>query len=429
MPNVIDRSRAEALIREQVVSTIFQDAPKQSVVMQLGRKLPNMTSKQTRIPVLSMLPLAYWVNGDTGYKQTSRQAWENVYLTAGELAVIVPIPEAVLADAEFDILGEVTPRVNEAIGLRVDQAILFGINRPAEWQNDIITVARQAGNNVSGGISYDSLLGENGLFAKVEDAGYTVDGINRSEGHLQFALDHGYIRSGKTHDFEDLVQSADHIIFALYPTAMIEWFKTYGSLLKPGCIFTDVSGVKTGLVEPIQALCPDGVEFIASHPMAGRETSSVEHAAEVNFAPANFIITPTEKNTPEAVQWARELAEVLGFKHICTLTVQEHDKMIGYVSQLCHAIAVSLMCANDNTSLCEYTGDSFRDLTRIARINDKMWAELFLWNKENLIAEIDQFDAALSQMRNALVASDRDKLEEMFRLSTQRRAAFDKKAP
>ena len=210
---------------------------------------------------------------------------------------------------------------------------------------------------------------------------------------------------------------------------MIEWFKTYGSLLKPGCIFTDVSGVKTGLVEPIQALCPDGVEFIASHPMAGRETSSVEHAAEVNFAPANFIITPTEKNTPEAVQWARELAEVLGFKHICTLTVQEHDKMIGYVSQLCHAIAVSLMCANDNTSLCEYTGDSFRDLTRIARINDKMWAELFLWNKENLIAEIDQFDAALSQMRNALVASDRDKLEEMFRLSTQRRAAFDKKAP
>lgn len=105
MPNVIDRSRAEALIREQVVSTIFQDAPKQSVVMQLGRKLPNMTSKQTRIPVLSMLPLAYWVNGDTGYKQTSRQAWENVYLTAGELAVIVPIPEAVLADAEFDILG------------------------------------------------------------------------------------------------------------------------------------------------------------------------------------------------------------------------------------------------------------------------------------------------------------------------------------
>ena len=241
-------------------------------------------------------------------------------------------------------------------------------------------------------------------------AGFHVDGINRSEGHLQYALEHGYIASGKTHDFEDLVSSADHIIFGLYPTALIEWFRTYGHLLKPGCIFTDVSGVKTGLVEPVQAMCPAGVEFIASHPMAGRETSSVEHAAEVNFAPANFIITPTEKNTPEAIQ-------------------QEHDKMIGYVSQLCHAIAVSLMCANDNSSLCEYTGDSFRDLTRIARINDKMWAELFLWNKENLISEIDQFDAALQQMRAALVADDRNKLEQMFRLSTQRRAAFDKKLP
>ena len=234
-------------------------------------------------------------------------------------------------------------------------------------------------------------------------AGFHVDGINRSEGHLQYALSHGYIASGKTHDFEDLVRQADHIIFGLYPTALIEWFRTYGHLLKEGCIFTDVSGVKTGLVEPIQAMCRPGVEFIASH--------------------------PTEKNTPEAVQWARELAEVLGFKHICTLTVQEHDRMIGYVSQLCHAIAVSLMCANDNTSLCEYTGDSFRDLTRIARINDKMWAELFLWNKENLISEIDQFSGALNEMRNALVADDREKLEEMFRLSTQRRAAFDKKAP
>ena len=177
MPTSIDRSRAEALIREQVVPTIFQDAPKNSTVMQLGRKLPNMTSKQTRVPVLSMLPLAYWVNGDTGFKQTSRQAWENVYLTAAELAVIVPIPEAVLADADFDILGEVTPRVNEAVGMRVDQAILFGINRPSEWQNDIITAARQAGNHVSGGITYDTLMGEGGLLSKVESCGYAVDGV------------------------------------------------------------------------------------------------------------------------------------------------------------------------------------------------------------------------------------------------------------
>ena len=258
-------------------------------------------------------------------------------------------------------------------------------------------------------------------------AGFHVDGINRSEGHLQYALEHGYIASGKTHDFEDLVRQADHIIFGLYPTALLDWFRTYGSLLKPGCIFTDVSGVKTGLVEPVQALCPAGVEFIASHPMAGRETSGVAHSAEVNFAPANFIITPTEKNTPEAIEWCRTLARTLGFARISVLSPAEHDHMIGYVSQLCHAIAVSLMCASDNTELAKYTGDSFRDLTRIARINDKMWAELFLWNKDNLISEIDMFSDALATMRQKLVDDDREGLEKMFRLSTERRKAFDKK--
>ena len=258
-------------------------------------------------------------------------------------------------------------------------------------------------------------------------AGFHVDGINRSEGHLQYALDHGYIASGKTHDFEDLVRQADHIIFGLYPTALLEWFRTYGHLLKEGCIFTDVSGVKTGLVEPIQAMCRPGVEFIASHPMAGRETSGVAHSAEVNFAPANFIITPTEKNTPEAIEWCRTLARTLGFARISVLSPAEHDHMIGYVSQLCHAIAVSLMCASDNTELAKYTGDSFRDLTRIARINDKMWAELFLWNKDNLISEIDMFSDALATMRQKLVDDDREGLEKMFRLSTERRKAFDKK--
>ena len=123
----------------------------------------------------------------------------------------------------------------------------------------------------------------------------------------------------------------------------------------------------------------------------------------------------------------RELAEELGFKRISILTPAEHDHMIGYVSQLCHAIAVSLMCASDNSELANYTGDSFRDLTRIARINDKMWAELFLWNKDNLISEIDMFDSALQDMREKLVNDDREGLEEMFRLSTKRREAFDKK--
>ena len=101
-------------------------------------------------------------------------------------------------------------------------------------------------------------------------AGFAVDGINRSQGHLQYALDHGYIARGKTQDFEDLVRQADHIIFGLYPTALLEWMQQYGQWIKPGCIFTDVSGVKTGLVEPVQALCPGGrVHRQPSHGRAG----------------------------------------------------------------------------------------------------------------------------------------------------------------
>ncbi|ADU25684.1 phage major capsid protein [Ethanoligenens harbinense] len=175
----IDRQAAEALIQDQIVNTIFEDVPKQSAVLSLMRKLPNMTSKQTRIPVLDALPLAYWVNGDTGFKQTTRQAWDNVWLVAAELATIVPIPEAVLDDSSYDIMGEVTPRVNEAMGAVIDGAIVFGVNRPSEWQNDIVTLARQAGNNVaaSGGITYDNIMGQDGLISKVEESGYMVDGI------------------------------------------------------------------------------------------------------------------------------------------------------------------------------------------------------------------------------------------------------------
>ena len=181
--SIISREQAEALIREQVVPEIFQQAPEQSVFMGLAKKLPNMTSKQTRIRVLDLLPVAYWVNGDTGMKQTTEQAWDNVFLTAAELAVIVPIPEAVLDDAEFDIMGEVTPRVVESIGKRVDEAIIFDKNRPAEWGAGIITRARQAGNNVANGTDlYAKLLAEGGVFDKVEEYGYAVSGVVASMG-------------------------------------------------------------------------------------------------------------------------------------------------------------------------------------------------------------------------------------------------------
>ena len=257
--------------------------------------------------------------------------------------------------------------------------------------------------------------------------GWQVQAIDLDEYALAYAKEKGIIDQGASRDFEEMVAAADRMVFALYPAAFVKWVEQYKHLFRPGLIFTDVSGVKCGVVEPIQAMLPEGVEFIASHPMAGREVSGVQNATDAIFAPANFIITPTEKNTPAGLAFARVLAEELGFAHICQLSCAEHDRMIGYVSQLTHAIAVSLMCAPGAEQFADYTGDSFRDLTRIARINETMWAELFLWNRENLIDEIDGFTARLQALKGYLQQGDRAALEEMFRQSTRARAAFDKK--
>lgn len=177
--NMIDRTGAEALISEQVSREIIQGVAEQSVVLKMGKKLPNMTSKKTKMPVLDMLPLAYWVDGDSGFKQTSEMAWKNKYIVAEELATIIPIPEAVLDDADYDIWGEVKPRCVEALGKKIDAAVLFGTDKPSSWRDGIVTGATSASNVVtlnSGDSLYDKIMSEDGVISKVEEAGFFVTG-------------------------------------------------------------------------------------------------------------------------------------------------------------------------------------------------------------------------------------------------------------
>lgn len=179
MNNMIDRTGAEALIPEEASREIIQGIPKYSAVMQLATKAPNMSRKQRRVPVLSTLPTAYFVDGDTGLKQTSKQAWANKYFNAEELAVIIPIPEAVLDDADYDIWSEVKPRIMEAMGIAFDQAVLFGTNAPSSWPQDILKSATAAGKVVTLGTGkdlYEDLLGENGVISLVEESGYMATG-------------------------------------------------------------------------------------------------------------------------------------------------------------------------------------------------------------------------------------------------------------
>ena len=177
--NVIDRSGAESLIPTQEANEIIQGTITQSAVLSRGRKLANMTSRQYKMPVLDMLPIAYFVNGDTGQKKTTKQAWDKKFITAEEIAVIVPIPEAVLDDAEYDIWEEVKPRVTEAFGKVIDGAILFDVDKPSTWRDGVVTTATKAQSVVTLGASdnlYDKIMAEEGVIAKVEDSGYFVNG-------------------------------------------------------------------------------------------------------------------------------------------------------------------------------------------------------------------------------------------------------------
>ena len=173
-------------------------------------------------------------------------------------------------------------------------------------------------------------------------------------------------------------------------------------------------------------LRPD-VEFVAAHPMAGREVSGVENSTDTMFIGANYIVTPTEKNTPEAVQTVIELGRLLGFSNVTTLSPEEHDEMIGFLSQLTHCIAITLMTCNDKENMERFTGDSFRDLTRIARINDLMWSELFVANKDVLLEQMELFISKFNGLKGMLEAEDIDGMRAMMRHSTERRALFDKK--
>lgn len=177
--DMIDRTGAEALISEEVANEIIQGVAEQSTVLRMGRKLPNMSKKKYRMPVLDMLPVAYWVAGDSGFKQTSKMAWKNKYITAEELAVIIPIPEAVVDDADYDIWGEVRPRAVEALGKKIDGAVIFGVEKPDTWRDGLVDGATDAGNVVTLGASddlYDKIMAEDGVIAKVEESGFFPSG-------------------------------------------------------------------------------------------------------------------------------------------------------------------------------------------------------------------------------------------------------------
>lgn len=253
----------------------------------------------------------------------------------------------------------------------------------------------------------------------------TIYGIDQNKQTIQTALELNIIKEGST-DPGKLIKKSNLIILALYPTMIKPWIVENQQYLESGTILMDISGVKTNIVEPVQAILREDLELISIHPMCGRESRGINFAQADIFDNANYIIVPTNKNTPKAIEAAKQLGKDLRVKNISILSCEEHDRMIGFLSQLTHVIAVSLMNTHDNSHLVEYTGDSFRDLTRIATINEDLWSELFLLNKDILLDEIDQFLDATKHFRDSLEKEDIDEMKRLFIQSTNRRKLFNK---
>lgn len=256
--------------------------------------------------------------------------------------------------------------------------------------------------------------------------GHSVTAIDRDPETIRYALEQGFIDDGAAAPTPELLGGADLVVFALYPHLLVDWIRENQSMFRPGTLLTDVTGVKSCVVYDVQNILRQDLEFVAAHPMAGREVSGIRNADDSIFTGANYIVVPTDRNTFHAIEMCRGLGETLGFARISALPPGAHDEMIGFVSQLTHCIAVCLMTCSKSEHLVDYTGDSFRDLTRIARINEDMWAELFLLNKDALLRQMENFMSELQVFHDLLQQGDAQRMKEKMRLSTQRRALFDK---
>lgn len=248
--------------------------------------------------------------------------------------------------------------------------------------------------------------------------GHIVYGYDPHEPTLNYALSHHYIKDAGI----KYLKESDVIILGFYPQKNVEFVRMHLGLFVTGQVITDVSGIKKTMVGQIEDLLTKGVNYCSHHPMAGKEKRGIEHANWHIFKGTNFITIETPNTTLYAITVIQELGKQLGFNKISTLSKEEHDELIGYTSQLPHAMAVALVNSNTHDKTASFTGDSYRDLTRIAVINELLWSELFLDNKVELLSAIRVFEQELDKIKNALETNDKDALKQLFIQSTKRRS-------
>lgn len=255
-------------------------------------------------------------------------------------------------------------------------------------------------------------------------ANHEVYGIDNNLDTIKYAIDKGFIKDGSTDNYS-ILSEMDLIILAIYPQSILKFLEENNKFFKTGQVITDVCGIKTSFVNRATELSADAI-YCSHHPMAGKEKIGIEYADSNIFNGANYLITPLENTPNYAIDCLKIIGQALGFGRISVITPERHDKMIGFTSQLTHAIAVSLVNSDRDDETKSFIGDSYRDLTRIAMINEKLWSELFLENKNELLNHIENFEKELDVLKNALRTDDKKTLNELFKHSTIVRKKMEK---
>lgn len=254
--------------------------------------------------------------------------------------------------------------------------------------------------------------------------GHEVYGIDQDIQAIEYAKKHHYIVEGYYNDFT-ILSLCDCIILAIYPQAILDFLKEHSALFRENQVITDVCGVKASYVRKATLLAGKAT-YLSHHPMAGKEKTGIQFADYHIFQGANFLITPINEASSQAETCLKQIAYDLEFGRITTISIERHDQMIGFTSQLTHAIAVSLVNSDHDDDTAKFIGDSYRDLTRIAMINETLWSELFLENKEILLNHISNFEQELDRLKNAVKNEDKAELKQLFNRSTQIRKKMEK---
>lgn len=251
---------------------------------------------------------------------------------------------------------------------------------------------------------------------------HTIYAWNRTSTRVDKAIKEGIV--SKDNDLSKLSE-ADIVILGLYPKDNITFVSDHQHLFKPGQVVTDVSGTKMWMMAEIEKVLPNGVSYTSHHPMAGKETSGYDAKDKSIFIAANFIIVKGKKSAVKDEIRLREIAADLKFGRVMVVDAKTHDQLIAFTSQLTHVLAISLVNADSFAETKEATGDSYRDLTRIAKINANMWTELFSENKTALLTQIKKFEDELDIVKEMIKNDEKEALISYMKKATEKRKTFD----